>query len=375
LSAIDVTPLLEPITGESPVGLDLRESDDPNNDYRSIRDDRKRARDFEDLADLGESTPDGGEPRSEAMQLWRQVEESGRDYVANQSKDIEIAAYLVEAMIRRHGVVGLRDGARVLLGLVEQYWGELYPRPDLDYDEGIEATLTPIGRLDFNYALQRIPVTEDTSIGEFVVWQHTQATQLESFDAEERQRRVEQGAITTEMFDRAAAETTPEFFQQLKTEIDEAVAAVNELGSALDERAGMDAPNLKPALEALEEADRALRLIAGTKLASDEPMEDGVDSGGEDSGEGATGGGGGGGQSVGAIRGREDAFKELEKIALWFERAEPQSILPTEIRKAIRRGRMSPAELYADLIDDESVRDRLYRDVGIESSSGNDDDY
>lgn len=375
MSAIDVTPLLEPITGESPVGLDLRESDDPNNDYRSIRDDRKRARDFEDLADLGESTPDGGEPRSEAMQLWRQVEESGRDYVANQSKDIEIAAYLVEAMIRRHGVVGLRDGARVLLGLVEQYWGELYPRPDLDYDEGIEATLTPIGRLDFNYALQRIPVTEDTSIGEFVVWQHTQATQLESFDAEERQRRVEQGAITTEMFDRAAAETTPEFFQQLKTEIDEAVAAVNELGSALDERAGMDAPNLKPALEALEEADRALRLIAGTKLASDEPMEDGVDSGGEDSGEGATGGGGGGGQSVGAIRGREDAFKELEKIALWFERAEPQSILPTEIRKAIRRGRMSPAELYADLIDDESVRDRLYRDVGIESSSGNDDDY
>lgn len=375
MSAIDVTPLLEPINGDTPVGLDLRESDDPNNDYRSIRDDRKRARDYEDLADLGELTPEGGEPRNEAMQLWRKVEESGRDYLANQSKDVEIAAYLVEAMIRRHGFVGLRDGAKMLLGLVEQFWGELYPRPDLDYDEGIEATLTPIGRLDFKYALQRVAVTDDTSIGEFVVWQHTQATQLDSFDAEERQRRVDQGAITTEMFDRAAAETTAEFFQQLKTEIDETVAAVTELGSALDERAGMDAPNLKPALEAMEEADRALRMIAGTKLASDEPIDDMVsdeDAGAE--GEGS-GGGGGGGQAVGAIRGREDAFKELEKIALWFERAEPQSILPAEIRKAVRRGRMSPAELYADLIDDESVRDRLYRDVGIESYNNSDDDY
>lgn len=373
MSATDVTPLLEPIDGESPVGIDLRESDDPNNDYRSIRDNRKRARDFEDQADLGESTPDGGEPRSEAMRLWRQVEDAGRNYLATQSKDIEIAAYLVEAMIRRHGFSGLTDGMNILLGLVEQYWGELYPRPDLDYDEGIEATLTPIGRLDFGYPLRRIPVTDDTSIGEFVVWQHTQATQLESFDAEERQRRVDQGAITTEMFDRAAAETTGEFFQSLKSDLDDAVAAVNELSAALDERAGMDAPNLKPALEALEEADRALRLIAGTKLASDEPLDD-ADGDDQADGEGSGGSsGGGGGQAVGAIRTREDAFKELEKIALWFERTEPQSILPAEIRKAIRRGRMSPAELYADLIDDESVRDRLYRDVGIESQYNNDD--
>ncbi len=56
----------------------------------------------------------------------------------------------------------------------------------------------------------------------------------------------------------------------------------------------------------------------------------------------------------------------LENAARWFEKHEPQSILPSEIRKAIRRGRMNPEELYRDLISDESVRHQLYKDVGIE---------
>ena len=64
---------------------------------------------------------------------------------------------------------------------------------------------------------------------------------------------------------------------------------------------------------------------------------------------------------------RESALSQLEEVARWFEKHEPQSILPHEIRKAIRRGRMTPLELYRDLIDDENVRRQLYRDVGIEN--------
>lgn len=62
---------------------------------------------------------------------------------------------------------------------------------------------------------------------------------------------------------------------------------------------------------------------------------------------------------------RELALTQLEEIAAWFERNEPQSILPSEIRKVVRRGRMTPEQLYKDLIDDESVRRQLFRDVGI----------
>ena len=364
--AVDVAPLLEPIPGDIPVGVDLRDSEDSNNLYRRIRDDRSDARRHEQDADLE------GEPSAEARQLWRQVRDNAIEYLGSQSKDLEIAAYLVEALIRLERFAGLKEGCRVLKGLVESFWGELYPRPDLDYDEGNEATLLPIARLDYDYAIRRITITDDTSVGELCVWQHAQTLALAGYSPEEQETRIAQGAISSEMFARAAAETTPEFFQQTKADLDSAVETLQELADLLDEKAGPDSPNLSKAFEALSDSDAAIRMIAGNKLVVEEPAADGD---GEDGAEGGSSSGGGG-QSVGSIATREDAFRELEKIAVWFETTEPQSILPAEIRKAVRRGRMTPAELYADLISDEHVRDQLYRDVGISTSdSDSSDEY
>lgn len=364
MSGFDVAALLEPIAGDDPAGFDARGSEDPNNLYRQIRDARSDARRLEQDADLQ------GEISAEAMQLWKQVRDQSREYIAGSAKDLEIAAYLVEALIRIDGFSGLTEGAAMLQGLAEQYWGELYPRPDLEYDEGVEATLLPIARLDLEYAIRRLPITDDTSIGALLVWQHGQALQLEQYDADERQTRIDQGAISSEMFDRASAETTAEFFQQTKAELDSAQVALTQLSELLDEKAGADSPNFSSAFNALSDADAALRMVAGSKLDVPEP-EDAQD--GEDTEAGGESGGGGGARKQqGEIQSREDAFKLLEKVALWFERAEPQSILPAEISKAVRRGRMNPAELYADLISDESVREQLYRDVGIEARSESD---
>ena len=70
---------------------------------------------------------------------------------------------------------------------------------------------------------------------------------------------------------------------------------------------------------------------------------------------------------------QEEALDVLEKVAAWFERNEPQSILISEIRKVKRRALMTPEQLYKDLIEDSTVREQLFRDVGIEPSSS--DDY
>jgi type VI secretion system protein ImpA len=67
--------------------------------------------------------------------------------------------------------------------------------------------------------------------------------------------------------------------------------------------------------------------------------------------------------------GREDAFRTLESIALFFERTEPQSLVPAQLRKAIRWGRMSPAQLYSELIEDSSVREQIFKVVGISDKS------
>lgn len=354
---LDIPALLGAFDGDSRAGVDLREDDNPNNAYRKIRDARNEARDEERKADLdGEASPD-------ATRLWRDVWSSGQHYLQNCAKDLEIVAYLVEASVRLGGFSGLAQSLTLTRELLENFWGELLPTPD---EDGIETTILPITRLNgdvITYPIMRVPMTEDTSVGEFVVWQYTQAKQLETLNPEEREQRISHGAITLELFNRSVAESSDGFYRQLLAEIESARAALSSLNTTFEEKAGEEfAPNLSKFSAGLDEAEATLRVIAGNRLEVPQETSD------ADSDEPSVAGGavGSSGAARGGISNRNDAIELLEKVAVWFEQHEPQSILPAEIRKAKRRARMTPEELYIDLISDTEVRQRLFKDVGIE---------
>ncbi|MEZ6062304.1 MAG: type VI secretion system protein TssA [Planctomycetaceae bacterium] len=357
---LDIPALLAPFEGDSRGGQDLRESDDPNNSYRRIRDARNEAREEERQADIS------GESHAEADRHWRDVWNEGQEYLQNVAKDLEIVAYMIEASIRLGRFSGLAQSLRLTKELVDAFWGEVLPTPD---EDGIETTVRPISRMNgdvITYPLARVPVTADTSIGELVVWQYVQAQQLESMGVEEREERVSRGAATLEMFNRAVAETPIEFYQQLVTDLADVRAATTELRDAFVEKVGEeDAPFFSKFEAAYADAENVVSKIAGDRLAAAE-MDAADSSEAEGSAAAGEGGSGGSGSKSGGLGSREDAFAMLENAARWFEKHEPQSILPSEIRKAIRRGRMNPEELYRDLISDEAVRHQLYRDVGIE---------
>ncbi|MEO2013334.1 MAG: type VI secretion system protein TssA [Fuerstiella sp.] len=358
---LDIPTMLNPFEGELPGGKDLRDDDDPNNLYRRIRDSRNDAREDERRADLdGDSSPD-------AIRQWRDVWNDGQEYLQGCGKDLEIVAYMIEASVRLGGIGGLVVALNLTTELVRDFWGQLLPTPD---EDGIETTLLPISRLNgdvISYPLLRVPMTEDTSVGEFVIWQYTQARQLESLDAEERETRVSRGAVTVELFSRAVAESSDDFYRGLAAEIESAKSAVDELNDLFEEKVDEElAPNLSKFTNALKEAETTLRIVAGDRLAQQEEEEDLTAS------EGAETGKSGGGGVRGDISSREDALNLLEKVAAWFERQEPQSILPSEIRKAKRRATMTPEQLYIDLITDESARDSLFKDVGIDQRSSDD---
>lgn len=359
---LDIPALLEPFDGESRGGEDLRESDDPNNAYRRIRDFRTDAREQERQADIA------GESHAEAKQNWQAVWTEGQEYLQTVAKDLEIVAYMVEASIRLGGLGGLTQALRLTKELVENFWGELLPTPD---EDGIETTVRPIARMNgdvISYPLARIEMTAEGSVGPFVAWQYTQAQQLENMAADERDERVSRGAVTMELFNRAVAETPVEFFRQLQADIAAVRTATTELHEAFEAKVGEeDAPFFSKFEAGYTDAETILRLTAGDRLSIED--EEAGQGGSESDARGDSTGGGGGApssQKSGDVGSREDAFRMLENVARWFEKHEPQSILPSEIRKAIKRGRMSPQELYADLIDDETVRHSLYRDVGIE---------
>ncbi|MEI6538406.1 MAG: type VI secretion system protein TssA [Planctomycetota bacterium] len=348
---LDIPALLQPFDVDSRCGKDLRSDDDPNNAYRRIRDARNEAREEERQSDIARETA------SQTIRLWREVWESGQEYLKNYAKDLEIVAYMIEGSVRLSGFGGLAGSLRLTTELLKSFWGELLPTPD---EEGIETTLRPISRLNGDvivYPLMRVPMTEDTTLGTMVVWQYGQAKQLETLSGDEQERRVSSGAVTLPQFNRAVAESSDEFYLNLCSQIQDAREAVLELSAVLHERVNeATAPNFSKFQKAIDDAESVLTQVAGNRIArNDAPI--------------AVVAAGSSGVAVSAVPGqignRSAAFDLLETVAKWFEIHEPQSILPSEIRKAIRRGKMSPQELYMDLITDPDVRRQLYKDVGM----------
>ncbi len=361
---MDIASLLSPFDGTSRGGVDLRDDDDPNNLYRQIRDARNEARDEERQSDIN------GESSASSVSLWRDVWENGQEYLRTCAKDLEIVAYMIEASIRLDGFAGLAQSLSLTRELLDNFWGELLPTPD---EDGVETTLRPLSRLNgevITYPLMRVPITDDTAVGQMVVWQYSQAKQLEALSPDERENRVSSGAVTLEVFNRAVAETDDRYFRRLAADIRNAVSAVSALQETLEVKVGdAEAPNLSKFVKSLEDADSILRQVAGNRLTevSEESSADEVSGGEGVAVQGSAGGTATGGGGKAGIGSRNDAFNVLETVAVWFETHEPQSILPSEIRKAIRRGKMTPQELYLDLISDSEVRRQLFRDVGIEN--------
>src|SRR3569623_802263 len=105
-------PLLVAIPGSNPGGENLR--------YSGIYDKIKEARREDDDAPQGEWTHE----RKKADFVL--VAKLATDALTNKSKDLQVAAWLVEAWIDREGFPGLVEGLKLLKALVETFWDNLY---------------------------------------------------------------------------------------------------------------------------------------------------------------------------------------------------------------------------------------------------------
>ena len=119
---LDMTALLAPIEGDCPSGADLR--------WESIYDEIRAARRGNE-----ESEPDP----QKVLTLTSEA-------ISSRSKDLQLAAYLTEALVQLHGFAGLRDGFHLTTELLENFWETLYPRPDDEAsdDERLEPRAAPL---------------------------------------------------------------------------------------------------------------------------------------------------------------------------------------------------------------------------------------
>src|SRR5689334_2502030 len=93
----DLDALLGPIPGDAPAGADLRADASPQSLYYRLRDARAEAR-------AAERALEADDPLSAPPPEWRTIRDLGVEALGGYTKDLEIAAWLTEALLRGDGL-------------------------------------------------------------------------------------------------------------------------------------------------------------------------------------------------------------------------------------------------------------------------------
>jgi len=361
--SIDLDRLLAPVSETNSVGENLRNDESPSSPYYLLKDARKAARAKERSGAIEKAeVPD-------ARTEWRPVLEQATFLLAERSKDLEIVAWLIESLVRLQGFAGLRDGFRLAREMIDRYWDSCYPLLD---ENGVEERIAPLGGLNGQDAegtliipIRNVAITEGQSVGPFASWHFQQAVALQQIaDPAVREKRVQAGAVTMEMIDKAALETDPSFFRARLDDLQQCREIFSSLGQRLDELCGIeDAPPSSNIRNELNACLDALQYVGKSALESHEEAQ-GIES---DAAAGTSIGEAAGAPNLpsGYPKDREQAFKTLLQLADFFRRTEPHSPLSYTIEQVVRWGRMPLPDLLEEIIAEDSARQNLFRLAGI----------
>lgn len=366
-SVIDFDQLLAPISEESPAGEDLR--------YSGIYDEIREARRADDTLAQGEWKSDV------KVADFRRVVELSTGALATQSKDIQVAAWLTEALLKLHGFTGIRDGAKLLAALHEAYWESMFP----EIDEGdMESRANAISWVDTQVALlvKEIPFTGVTGYS-FNDWERSQRlilpdniddmTMDQAAPFREALASAEaSGGVTPDRWTREIQNTKRAQVELVNQTILECWEAFDALVKVVDEKFDRNqTPGVTNMRKGLDEVHTQVKKLLDQKR-EEEP--DPVELIEEESAEGSEGGessGGKGGKS-GPINSRREALARLAEIAGYFQATEPHSPVSYLVQRAVRWGNMPLENWLQEVIKDQNVLSELKETLGVAGGGGGD---
>jgi len=260
--------LLNPVSEAKPAGEDLR--------YAPVFDKIKEARREDDEG------PQGIWARERKVADWPLVIKLAGEALATKTKDLQLAAWLAEAMLRREGIAGFRETLDAIRSLLETFWEGIYPELE---DGDAEFRATPLQWLGDRLEIPVKSVGLTKSGLNWFQYKESRAIGTEEQAAEsDTKRALREQAIadkkpTQEDFDKAFSETSKAFYVALVENFDGALESVKALSELCDEKFGDVAPSFGTLERALQEVRQTAYILLQAKrekepdepVASDEP--------------------------------------------------------------------------------------------------------
>ncbi|MBW2740130.1 MAG: type VI secretion system protein TssA [Deltaproteobacteria bacterium] len=268
---IDIEAILAPIPGDNPAGENLR--------YSPVYDQIKEARRADDLLDRGDWQ------RKIKTSDWDTVITTAVDALINKTKDLQIAAWLTEALIKTEGFDGLAAGLKILTGFLKDYWEHLYPELE---DDDLDVRVAPIEFVNDKLwpCIKQVSIT-DSSATPGYSWLKWQESRQVGFEADARNRYgdvdenkkkarnelIAEGKLTAEDFDSAVALSSKAFYEFLAKSLIMSQEEFKKLDETVDDKFGSEAPRLAEIRETLDDCERVIQKIIKEKKESEPDTE------------------------------------------------------------------------------------------------------
>ncbi|MEP7380805.1 MAG: type VI secretion system protein TssA [Gemmatimonadota bacterium] len=256
--------LLVPVPGDNPAGAELRY--DPR--YDQVKEARREDPDL----------PRGAQEGPRKLSDWPAVLKLSRALLEKETKDLQLAAWLAEGLLKQDGLQGLAIGVRVLHGILDTFWDGCYPAWDEEDPELRAGPLEWVGTR-FDVPVKQLPVAPNGP--SFLDYQVSRTIPTEEEVAGNKEKRelrnvaLSEGKPTPEGVDKAIAEANKAYYKSLIKDLDAAISAVADVEKIADARFGRDAPSFLKLRSALDDFKRLSVGILTQKLIDDpDPIEE-----------------------------------------------------------------------------------------------------
>jgi type VI secretion system protein ImpA len=247
--------LLNPVPGDNPSGTSLR--------YERVYDQIKEARTEDD-----ESIPAGAWARTIKRADFNLVIKLAGEALASKSKDLQLAAWLSEAHVRKEGIGLIQPCLKLFQDLQEQFWDTLYPEIE-DGDTGMRAVPIEWAANRIATVLRESPITRDGL--NYYQYKESRSIGYEA-DAEyneaktaQRQQAIADGKPTAEDFDKSFNSTPKSWYVQMDAAFHSSLETMEELQIFCEQKYGEDGPGFSKLRTSLEEVGQVVTGLLNEK--------------------------------------------------------------------------------------------------------------
>lgn len=329
-----MTSLIKPIPGGNPSGRWVK--------YEDVYDLIQAARVEDDP-----SLPQGVWKRDLKEADWKTIERLAITTLENQSKDLQIAAWLTEAWLQLNGIRGLNKGFLLIQTLTDRFWETLYP--DLS---DIEFRLRPFEwineKISQRLRLYPISAVSDANISPLYFYEWVKYEKKPTSSQKSK-------------FHKKILDTSKNFYQDLEEELSQSLSLLSQIETTIKEKTKKTEALFYKLKEALDNLNRfckyALSLFVEEKKTIPSPLTSQREETPmlETLSKPKT-------HAVSpkiALTSRDQAYELLEQIAQYLEALEPHSPTPYLIRRAVTWGHMNLAELMHEFSKDSGGLEQL----------------